>query len=43
MMDLTYETFDTFSEAEEWRERNKIKSDPLWSEAWFCWVVWYRE
>lgn len=40
---LTYETFDTFQEAESYIKRNNLRSEPTWAENWFCWVVWYRE
>ena len=44
MKNLTYETFDTYDEAERFISREKLrKAKPTWSEQWFCWVVWFKQ
>ena len=41
---LSYETFDTHYEAEDFVKDNKPKYHTIvWHEDWFYWVVWYKQ
>ena len=43
MKKLTYETFGTYYEAQEFIQDEELNEAaiPLWAERWECWVVWY--